>query len=104
MLKISDFGLSALPQQVQEDGLLHTSCGTTNYVAPEICKADFTCPAWFSANARKLVKRILDPNPTSVCSVSYLLLCYEQEFNLLEHIYFVHSFSSSIYKRSYCSQ
>eukprot|EP01018_Ginkgo_biloba_P025002 Gb_27822 [translate_table: standard] len=34
-LKISDFGLSALPQQVREDGLLHTTCGTPNYVAPE---------------------------------------------------------------------
>ncbi|XP_026414584.1 CBL-interacting protein kinase 32-like isoform X1 [Papaver somniferum] len=37
-LKISDFGLSALSQQVKEDGLLHTSCGTPNYVAPEVLK------------------------------------------------------------------
>lgn len=35
-LKISDFGLSALPHQVREDGLLHTVCGTPNYVAPEV--------------------------------------------------------------------
>ncbi|WZZ54480.1 hypothetical protein YC2023_054587 [Brassica napus] len=40
-LKISDFGLSALSQQVRvmtliDDGLLHTSCGTPNYVAPEV--------------------------------------------------------------------
>ncbi|MCL7029368.1 hypothetical protein MKW94_003986 [Papaver nudicaule] len=35
-LKISDFGLSALSQQVQDDGLLHTTCGTPNYVAPEV--------------------------------------------------------------------
>lgn len=35
-LKISDFGLSALPQQLREDGLLHTMCGTPNYVAPEV--------------------------------------------------------------------
>ncbi|XP_077211119.1 CBL-interacting serine/threonine-protein kinase 24-like isoform X1 [Tasmannia lanceolata] len=33
-LKISDFGLSALPQQGV--GLLHTTCGTPNYVAPEV--------------------------------------------------------------------
>ncbi|KAK9697844.1 hypothetical protein RND81_08G065000 [Saponaria officinalis] len=33
-LKISDFGLSALPQQGVD--LLHTTCGTPNYVAPEI--------------------------------------------------------------------
>lgn len=35
-LKVSDFGLSALSQQVHEDGLLHTACGTPNYVAPEV--------------------------------------------------------------------
>ncbi|XP_058072994.1 uncharacterized protein LOC131221714 [Magnolia sinica] len=105
VLKVSDFGLSALPQQVREDGLLHTTCGTPNYVAPEvinnkgydgakadlwscgvilfvlmagylpfeetnlmtlykkIIKADFTCPSWFSTSAKKLIKRILDPNP-----------------------------------------
>ncbi|KAK9088433.1 hypothetical protein Scep_027515 [Stephania cephalantha] len=104
-LKVSDFGLSALPQQVREDGLLYTTCGTPNYVAPEVVnskgydgakadlwscgvilfvllagylpfedsnlmslykkifKADFTCPPWFSASAKKLIKRILDPNP-----------------------------------------
>ncbi|XP_048133665.1 CBL-interacting serine/threonine-protein kinase 24-like isoform X1 [Rhodamnia argentea] len=33
-LKVSDFGLSALP--LQNDGLLHTTCGTPNYVAPEV--------------------------------------------------------------------
>ncbi|XP_042958122.1 CBL-interacting serine/threonine-protein kinase 3-like [Carya illinoinensis] len=35
-LKVSDFGFSALSQQVRDDGLLHTSCGTPNYVAPEV--------------------------------------------------------------------
>ncbi|KAK2358472.1 CBL-interacting protein kinase [Trifolium repens] len=35
-LKITDFGLSALPQQIRADGLLHTTCGSPNYVAPEI--------------------------------------------------------------------
>ncbi|GER40714.1 CBL-interacting protein kinase [Striga asiatica] len=35
-LKVSDFGLSALSQQVSDDGLLHTTCGTPNYVAPEV--------------------------------------------------------------------
>uniref|UniRef100_A0A803MY65 non-specific serine/threonine protein kinase n=1 Tax=Chenopodium quinoa TaxID=63459 RepID=A0A803MY65_CHEQI len=36
-LKVSDFGLSAISQQqVQGDGLLHTTCGTPNYVAPEV--------------------------------------------------------------------
>ncbi|KAG2398810.1 CBL-interacting serine/threonine-protein [Vigna angularis] len=107
VLKVSDFGLSALPQQVREDGLLHTTCGTPNYVAPEVIhnkgydgakadlwscgvilfvlmagylpfeetnltalykkiyKAEFTSPPWFSSSAKKLINRILDPNPAT---------------------------------------
>ncbi|KAJ0030841.1 hypothetical protein Pint_12499 [Pistacia integerrima] len=37
-LKISDFGLSALPEQLRNDGLLHTQCGTPSYVAPEVLR------------------------------------------------------------------
>ncbi|THG16018.1 CBL-interacting serine/threonine-protein kinase 5-like [Camellia sinensis] len=37
-LKVSDFGLSALPEQLWNDGLLHTQCGTPAYVAPEILR------------------------------------------------------------------
>ncbi|KAI3804254.1 hypothetical protein L1987_25668 [Smallanthus sonchifolius] len=36
-LKISDFGLSALPES-HKDGLLHTSCGTPAFTAPEIIR------------------------------------------------------------------
>ncbi|PIA30173.1 hypothetical protein AQUCO_05700105v1 [Aquilegia coerulea] len=114
-LKVSDFGLSALPQQVREDGLLHTTCGTPNYVAPEVVnskgydgakadlwscgvilyvlmagylpfedsnlmalykkifKADFTCPPWFSTSAKKLVKRILDPNPVTRITIAEVI-------------------------------
>lgn len=35
-LKVSDFGLSAVTEQAQPDGLFHTLCGTPAYVAPEI--------------------------------------------------------------------
>ncbi|KAM0848508.1 hypothetical protein ACQ4PT_054344 [Festuca glaucescens] len=35
-IKISDFGLSALPQHLGGDGLLHTTCGSPNYIAPEV--------------------------------------------------------------------
>ncbi|KAG9144236.1 hypothetical protein Leryth_023038 [Lithospermum erythrorhizon] len=35
-LKVTDFGLSALTEQIRPDGLLHTLCGTPAYVAPEI--------------------------------------------------------------------
>ncbi|KAL6627743.1 hypothetical protein ACP70R_031469 [Stipagrostis hirtigluma subsp. patula] len=35
-IKISDFGLSALPQHLGDDGLLHTTCGSPNYIAPEV--------------------------------------------------------------------
>ncbi|CAN0919755.1 CBL-interacting serine/threonine-protein kinase 5 [Linum grandiflorum] len=37
-LKVSDFGLSALPEQIWNDGLLHTQCGTPAYVAPEVLR------------------------------------------------------------------
>ncbi|XP_037496241.1 CBL-interacting serine/threonine-protein kinase 9 isoform X2 [Jatropha curcas] len=116
ILKVSDFGLSAImSQQVQGDGLLHTTCGTPNYVAPEvlkdkgydgatsdvwscgvilyvlmagylpfdepslrelykqICSADYTCPSWFSSGAKKLVKRILDPNPMTRITIPEIL-------------------------------
>lgn len=35
-LKVSDFGLSTLSESKCQDGLLHTTCGTPAYVAPEV--------------------------------------------------------------------
>ncbi|KAJ4955409.1 hypothetical protein NE237_012192 [Protea cynaroides] len=114
-LKVSDFGLSTFSQQVRGDGLLHTACGTPNYVAPEVLndkgydgttadiwscgvilfvlmagylpfddsnhmalykkiyKADFTFPSWFSVGAKKLIKRILDPNPLTRVTILEIL-------------------------------
>ncbi|EFJ12879.1 hypothetical protein SELMODRAFT_234951 [Selaginella moellendorffii] len=114
-LKISDFGLSALPQQLRADGLLHTTCGTPNYVSPEVINdkgydgakadlwscgvilfvlmagylpfdepnlmnlykkiynAEFTFPAWFSTGAKKLIHRILNPNPQTRITVPEIL-------------------------------
>ncbi|KAF5743883.1 CBL-interacting serine/threonine-protein kinase 9-like isoform X2 [Tripterygium wilfordii] len=116
VLKVSDFGLSALSKQVREDGLLHTACGTPNYVAPEvltdkgydgtssdiwscgvilfvlmagylpfeeanlmalyrkICRAEFSCPSWFSAGSKNLIKRILDPNPLTRITIPEILV------------------------------
>ncbi|KAI6705405.1 hypothetical protein NL676_008367 [Syzygium grande] len=106
-LKVSDFGLSALCESQRQDGLLHTTCGTPAYVAPEvinkkgydgakadiwscgvvlfvlmagylpfhdanlmemyrkISKGDFKCPQWFPHEVRKLLSKILDPNPNT---------------------------------------
>ncbi|XP_074560476.1 CBL-interacting protein kinase 32-like isoform X1 [Curcuma longa] len=114
-LKVSDFGLSALSQQVRDDGLLHTTCGTPNYVAPEvlndrgydgatadlwscgvilfvllagylpfedsnimtlykkISSAEFTCPSWLSFGAKRLLARILHPNPSTRVTIPEIL-------------------------------
>ncbi|KAL9238544.1 hypothetical protein vseg_012948 [Gypsophila vaccaria] len=37
-LKVTDFGLSALPEHLRHDGMLHTKCGTPAYVAPEVLR------------------------------------------------------------------
>ncbi|XP_026387713.1 CBL-interacting serine/threonine-protein kinase 24-like isoform X3 [Papaver somniferum] len=65
-LKVSDFGLSALPER---GILLHTTCGTPNYVAPEINVAEFSCPIWFSPGAKALILKILNPNPKTRISI-----------------------------------
>lgn len=111
-LKISDFGLSALAESKRQDGLLHTTCGTPAYVAPEVInrkgydgvkadvwscgvvlyvllagylpfhdsnlmemyrkigKAEFRCPNWFSPEARRLLSKMLDPNPNTRISLA----------------------------------
>ncbi|OMP02329.1 hypothetical protein COLO4_11189 [Corchorus olitorius] len=111
-LKVSDFGLSALAESKHQDGLLHTTCGTPAYVAPEVInrkgydgaaadiwscgvvlyvllagylpfhdsnliqmyrkigKAEFRYPSWFPPEARRVVSKMLDPNPSTRISMS----------------------------------
>ncbi|CAN4091217.1 unnamed protein product [Withania somnifera] len=113
-LKISDFGLSALPEQLR-NGLLHTACGTPAYTAPEVvyrkgydgAKADawscgvilfvflvgrlpfddrnlpnmykaihrreFLFPDWVSKPARRIINRLLDPNPETRHGIDELM-------------------------------
>ncbi|KAE9464376.1 hypothetical protein C3L33_03776, partial [Rhododendron williamsianum] len=106
-LKVTDFGLSAFNDHLRQDGLLHTTCGTPAYVAPDVIgkkgydgakadvwscgvilfvllagflpfqddnlvamyrkiyKGDFKCPPWFSSESRRLITKLLDPNPST---------------------------------------
>lgn len=114
-LKVSDFGLSSLGESCRKDGLLHTTCGTPAYVAPEIiCKkgydgakadiwssgvilfvllagylpfrdsnlvemyrkisrGEFKCPQWFPPEVRKLLMRVLDPNPSTRINITKIM-------------------------------
>ena len=114
-LKVSDFGLSALAESKHQDGLLHTTCGTPAYVAPEVInrkgydgskadiwscgvvlyvllagylpfhdsnlmelyrkigKAEFKFPTWFSQEVRRLLSKILDPNPSTRISMAKIM-------------------------------
>lgn len=106
-LKITDFGLSAIAECKRQDGMLHTTCGTPAYVAPEVIsrkgydgtkadiwscgvvlyvllagylpfqdsnliglyrkigKAEFKCPSWFPPEARRLLLKMMDPDPNT---------------------------------------
>ncbi|XP_018850318.1 CBL-interacting serine/threonine-protein kinase 6-like [Juglans regia] len=114
-LKVTDFGLSAFSEHSKQDGLLHTTCGTPAYVAPEVIgkkgydgakadiwscgvilyvllagflpfqddnivamyrkiyRGDFKCPPWFSSEARRLVTKLLDPNPSTRITISKIM-------------------------------
>ncbi|GAB2229532.1 hypothetical protein Droror1_Dr00013778 [Drosera rotundifolia] len=114
-LKVSDFGLSALAESKRQDGLLHTTCGTPAYVAPEVIhrkgydgakadiwscgvvlfvllagylpfqdtnlmemyrkigKAEYRFPNWFPPDVRRLLSKILDPNPNTRISTAQIM-------------------------------
>ncbi|KAH7853508.1 hypothetical protein Vadar_003377 [Vaccinium darrowii] len=114
-LKVTDFGLSAFAEHLRQDGLLHTTCGTPAYVAPEVIgkkgydgakadiwscgvilfvllagylpfqddnlvamyrkiyKGDFKCPQWFSPESRRLITKLLDPNPSTRITTSKIM-------------------------------
>lgn len=114
-LKVTDFGLSAFSEHLKQDGLLHTTCGTPAYVAPEVIgkkgyngakadlwscgvilyvllagflpfqdenimamyrkiyRGDFKCPPWFSSEARRLITKLLDPNPSTRITTSKIM-------------------------------
>ncbi|KVH96856.1 Calcium/calmodulin-dependent/calcium-dependent protein kinase [Cynara cardunculus var. scolymus] len=130
-LKVSDFGLSALVDSKRQDGLLHTTCGTPAYVAPEvihnkgydgekadiwscgvilfvllagylpfsdpnlmrmyrkISKANFKCPNWFPPEVKKLLSKILDPNPETRISIAKIMEnpWFQKEFKKIETYY-----------------
>ncbi|KAJ4809455.1 CBL-interacting Serine/Threonine-kinase [Rhynchospora pubera] len=113
-LKLSDFGLSALPEQLRPDGRLKTACGTPAFAAPEVMrrraydgpkadawscgvilfnllagflpfddqnlplmykkiqKREYDFPSWFSPTARRLISKLLDPNPDTRLSIESL--------------------------------
>ncbi|XP_021766441.1 CBL-interacting protein kinase 18-like [Chenopodium quinoa] len=114
-LKITDFGLSAIADTRKQDGLLHTTCGTPAYVAPDVIlrrgydgakadiwscgvilfvllagylpfqdsnlmemyrkigKAEFKFPNWIPSDARRLLIKILDPNPKTRISTAKIM-------------------------------
>ncbi|KAJ7979619.1 Non-specific serine/threonine protein kinase [Quillaja saponaria] len=114
-LKVTDFGLSAFSEHLRQDGLLHTTCGTPAYVAPEVIgkkgydgakadiwscgvilyvllagflpfqddnlvsmyrkiyRGDFKCPPWLTSEARRLITKLLDPNPDTRITISKIM-------------------------------
>ncbi|XP_054784568.1 CBL-interacting protein kinase 18-like [Prosopis cineraria] len=114
-LKVSDFGLSALAESKHQDGLLHTTCGTPAYVAPEVInrkgydgfkadiwscgvilyvllagylpfqnsnlmemyrkigKGEYKFPSWFAPDVRRLLSKILVPNPNKRISMAKIM-------------------------------
>ncbi|KAJ6765432.1 hypothetical protein OIU79_021599 [Salix purpurea] len=107
--------IKMIDKEKRQDGLLHTTCGTPAYVAPEVInrkgyhgaktdiwscgvilyvllagylpfrdsnlmemyrkigKGEFKCPNWFAPEVRKLLSKILDPNPNTRISMAKIM-------------------------------
>ncbi|KAE8655295.1 CBL-interacting serine/threonine-protein kinase 14 [Hibiscus syriacus] len=89
-LKVLNFGLSAVTDQIRLDGQLHTLCGTPAYVAPEILakkvtmelrwtcghaiyKGEYSCPKWMSSDHKRFLSRLLDMNPATRITIHEIL-------------------------------
>ncbi|XP_048637661.1 CBL-interacting serine/threonine-protein kinase 20-like [Brassica napus] len=94
-LKISDFGLSALRESKKQDGLLHTTCGTPAYVAHEVISKKgydgakavvWSCGVVLYCEVKKLLSRILDPNPNSRIKIDKIMgnSCFQNGFKKIE--------------------
>ncbi|KAJ4911099.1 CBL-interacting serine/threonine-protein kinase 10 [Raphanus sativus] len=96
-LKVSDFGLSALADCKRQDGLLHTTCGTPAYhrafkrfepglvllagylpfhdsnlmeMYRKIGRGEFKSPSWFAPEVKRLLCKMLDPNPETRITIA----------------------------------
>jgi hypothetical protein len=45
-----------------------------DYICTKISRAEYTFPEWFTEGQKKLLSRILDPNPQRVQPLSILIL------------------------------
>ncbi|KAE8704781.1 CBL-interacting serine/threonine-protein kinase 7 [Hibiscus syriacus] len=85
-LKVSDFGLSALPEQLNH-GLLHTACGTPAFTLRRLfggkgmtvprlmlgLVGEFQFPPWISKQVKTIIWQLLDPNPDTRMSLLKLM-------------------------------
>lgn len=62
----------------------------------QICKADFSCPSWLSPGAKKLINRILDPNPVTVSSQTFVLV-WNSSIHLKSLTISIHLFNACIW-------
>uniref|UniRef100_A0A6N2NJS3 non-specific serine/threonine protein kinase n=1 Tax=Salix viminalis TaxID=40686 RepID=A0A6N2NJS3_SALVM len=81
-LKVSDFGLSAVADQIRQDGLFHTFCGTPAYVAPEVlarkgydaAKVDiWSCGIILFVLMAGFFSRLLDTNPVTRITIPEIM-------------------------------